>query len=348
VPHPRGARPLIAVLIVGALLLTACRGDEAADPADDGPEALASAPLTGVDLEGEEATHLANRPLLIVKVDNSAQARPQVGLDRADVVFEELVEGGITRFMALFHSDLPDAVGPVRSARPVDVQLGSGFPWPVFAYSGARAEVQRQLAAAPMVSLSEGVAGFERAADRRAPHDLMVRPAEVLRAGLERGAEPLTASEFAFSTNPPEGDLACPEGASDCTDPGAGVTVAMSPFSRTGWTYEVDAGLYRRDQSGSPFLVTGEGRVGAANVVVLATRHVDGGCCDTSGSPYVDTEVIGGDRALVLRDGRRYEARWEKAEETAPLRVLTPDGDPFPLKPGPSWILLPDGGQVPA
>ena len=150
-----------------------------------------------------------------------------------------------------------------------------------------------------------------------------------------------------FDPDAPDGEVTCAPEATDCDDPGAGITVAMSASFQTGWTYDDAAGVYRRQQNGTDATVTGEGRIGAANVIVLATRHYSPGCCDTAGSPYLESDVIGGDRGLVLRDGRRYEVRWDKPQADAPLRVLTEDGEPFPLAPGPSWILLPSTERFP-
>jgi hypothetical protein len=164
----RSLRRVLAAFATSTLLLSACSAGDpdpapaaaAEDPADDDAEEAEPdpepaplterAPLTGVLVEDDRAAELAEQPLLIVKVENSSQARPQAGLDRADVVLEELVEGGMTRFISLFHSDLPDEVGPVRSARPVDVAIGTGFGQPVFAYSGARPAVQSLLRGSPL------------------------------------------------------------------------------------------------------------------------------------------------------------------------------------------------------
>lgn len=368
------SRPTLPALVCSALLLAACSGSEpepasppASEPAGVEPDApeppevvepAGFAPLAGTPLDQDALDELSGRPLLIVKVDNSPAARPQTGLEVADVVVEELVEGGITRFIALFHSQLPDAVGPVRSGRPVDVQVSSGFTTPVFAYSGARAEVQGLLRSAPVVALEEGAPGFSRVPDRRAPHDLFVAPTDILAAGLDRGAEPLLETAFVFADDPPAGPITCDQDATDgdtggdeetsCDHPGDAVTIAMSRASIAGWTYDDDAEVYRREQNGAPTEVTGDGQVGAANVVVLATRHFLGGCCDSAGNAYPDTDVTGGDRALVLRDGERYEARWQKDGAQAPLELVTEDGEPFPLKPGPTWILLPPAAAVPS
>jgi hypothetical protein len=338
------------------LLLAACSGaSETADPAagptvsdpspaapDDAAEPLAEAlprsPFTGLPVSED----VLGRPLLVVKIENSENARPQSGLDVADVVFEELVEGGITRFLALFHGDLPDEAGPVRSARPADVDLLSGLGPSGFAYSGARAEVQELLAATPSVRVVEGVDGFFRDAVRRAPHNLYIEPATVLDVVRARGARPLVDIGWRFNEQVPDDALACPATATDCADPGTAVVIEMSAAFRTGWAYDASAGVYRRQQNGRPFDVTGQGEIGAANVVVLATRHYVG----ASGYDETDVTTTGAD-ALVLRDGRRYAARWEKPTASDPLRLLTPDGKPFPLKPGATWLHLPSADRMP-
>ncbi|MTV25484.1 DUF3048 domain-containing protein [Nitriliruptoraceae bacterium ZYF776] len=357
----RAARPLTAMVAI-ALLLGACSSDEPeptpttpAASAPDAPEATPEpepeptgiAPLTGASIPEELAEELATRPALIVKIENSGPARPQSGLDDADLVLEELVEGGITRFITIFHSRLPDRVGPVRSARPIDVEVGSGFGTPVFAYTGARAEVQTLLRGSPLVAIEEGQApGFERATDRRSPHNVYLRPEDLLTAGLDRGAEPVPDLDWVFDERPPRGEVTCEPDDVDCDDPGAEVRVAMSTQSVAGFTYDADDEVYRRTQDGQPSTVTGDGVIGAANVVVLAARHYIGGCCDSAGSPYPETELLGGDRAVVLRDGRRYEARWDKPTVDAPLRIVDEDGEPFPMKPGPTWLLLPSASAL--
>ena len=294
-------------------------------PVDDRPRS----PFTGLPTDPE----VLARPLLVVKIENSAPSRPQAGLDAADIVIEELVEFGITRFMVLLHGDLPEVAGPVRSARPVDVDLLSGLGASGFAYSGARAEVEGLLAAAPSVRVVEGVAGFFRDVARRAPHNLYITPSEV---------RPLVDIGWVFDDIAPEGALTCPPSAPDCPDPGASVVIEMSSSFRTGWTYDASAGVYRRDQNGRPFLTVGPGEIGAANVVVLATRHYVG----ASGYDETDATTTGAP-AIVLRDGRRYEARWEKPTPSDLLRILTPDGEPFPLRPGSTWLHLPAADRMP-
>lgn len=288
-------------------------------------------PLTGVPVEV-----LPELPALLVKVSNSPEARPQTGLAEADVVFEELTEGGTTRYIAVLHSRLPEVIGPVRSARPVDVQVMSGFSRPGFAYSGARAEVRELLARAPAATITEGAPGFFRDGGRYAshpvaPHNLFLRVEDALEAVRARGAQPLIDIGWSFDEQPSDLGTDADDG-----DDGISVRIEMSAASTTTWEYDVTAGLYRRQQNGAPTEVTGTARIGAANVVVLDVRHYVGA------SGYPETDVLGSGPGLVLRDGQRHEVTWSKTGETTPLSLLARDGTPFALKPGSTWIHLPD------
>jgi len=347
--------PALAV----ALVLTACGsgGGQADGPAPDAPAAPTTdapmggatpdappvddrprSPLTGLPTDAERLA----RPVLIAKIENSPNARPQSGLDAADIVIEEVVEGGITRFFAMFHSDLPPVAGPIRSARPVDTDLLGGLGRSGFAFSGARAEVQELLARTPSVLITEGGAGFYRDSVRSAPHNLYVRPSETQAAVANRGARPLVDIGWVFDVDAPTGALVCPAGVSGCPDPGASIIIEMSAAYRSGWTYDRGAGVYRRDQNGRPFTVTGGGSIGADNVVVLATRQYVGG------SGYDETDATTrGAPAIVLRDGNRYAAVWVKPTVGDLLLLQTPGGQPFPLKPGRTWVHLPPAGRMP-
>jgi hypothetical protein len=325
-------RWMVGLAVVGLVAVVAALvflWPEPAADVEDVPERVRPAaeelrwPLTGLPVEV-----LPQRPALLVKVSNSPEARPQTGLAEADVVFEELTEGGTTRFIAVLHSQLPEVIGPVRSARPVDAQMMSGFSHPGFAYSGARPEVRELLARVPAATITEGAPGFFRDGGRYAshpfaPHDLFLRVEDALEAVRELGAQPLIDIGWEFDPKPSDGDT-------DVAVPGEGTTIriSMSPSSTTTWEYDETAGLYRRQQNGVPSEVTGTQRIGAANVVVLDVRHYVGA------SGYPETDVLGSGPGLVLRDGRRHEVTWSKSDETAPLALLAPDGTVFELKPG--------------
>jgi hypothetical protein len=288
---------------------------------------LRAAPLPVVDhvapLTGEQVTEPIDHAVLATKVENTAPARPQAGLQNADIVYEVLTEGGITRFLALYHSDLPDHVGPIRSARLVDADLLPPYN-PVFAISGGRAEVMEAVTDR-MEVLTEGP-GFFRSPGRPAPHNLYLRPAELL--GMVDGDPPADPG-WQFSEETPEGGT-----------PWTEIEVSLSPRAVTGWEYDDEAGVYRRLQDGAPHETELEGEVAAANVVVLGVRV-------EPRNDLVLTHVVGEGPAVVLRDRERFEAVWRKDSPDDPIELLTTDGDDLPLKPGRTWVLMPEEQNLP-
>jgi hypothetical protein len=299
---------------------------EEAEPEPE-PVPTGVAPLTGVTVTDEVAAELARRPALLVKIPNDVGARPQTGLDRADVVYEQETEGGITRFVAVFHSELPEVVGNVRSARLVDPAIVAPYQG-VMAFSGGRDEVRAAIASAGLATVTEGGAGFFRDGARRAPHDLYLRPQAAL---ASQPAAPAAAVPWTFAPEPPPGGAALD----------GRLAVPVSRSATVGWTYDAEAGLFRRDQDGTYHAVTGDGAIGAANVVLLdvAVTGRDG-----HGAPLYD--LTGTRDATLLRDGRSYAIRWSKAGRDEPIELL--DGpDPAVLKPGPTWVVLTyDGARV--
>jgi hypothetical protein len=307
-----------------------------------GEEGAFTAPLTGLRSDDPE---VLERPVVAVKVENSEAARPQSGLDEADIVFEEIVEGGITRFLALFQSQVPSWVGPVRSARPEDAQVFPAFDGVLF-HSGARPEVLTGLTRAGVVWRSDdaGSPVFSRTDQRPSPHNLYARGPDLFHtAGLV--AEPADPVGWPFEVEAPPGAVPCPEPCA--SDPGSRISIAMSDVARTGFTYDPAGGVYNRQQNGTPHRVTGDGEVAAANVVVLGMAIGDGGCCDSSGARYTATEVMGSGPMVLLRDGQRYTGRWEKASPGGQFRLLDRSGSPLALRPGPTWILMAPLGALP-
>jgi hypothetical protein len=294
---------------------------------DPEPEPTETAPLTGVAITDETAAELASRPALLVKIPNDPDARPQSGLDRADVVYEQETEAGITRFVAVFHSDIPDVVGNVRSARLVDPAIVAPYRG-VMAFSGGRAEVRSAVAAAGLTTVTEGGPGFFRDGSRRAPHNLYLRAPQALAA---REAPPAEPAPWTFDAEPPAGG-----------EPVAGrVSVPVSRTATVGWEFDADAGVFRRFQNGTYHSVTGDGAIGAANVVFLDVAVAGR---DSHGAPVYD--LTGSGAATLLRDGRAYDVRWSKAGRDGKLE-LADGADPAVLAPGPTWIVLTYGGVLP-
>jgi hypothetical protein len=286
------------------------------------------APLTGLLIEGDEAAELAERPVLAVKIDNNRAALPQDGIEHADIVVNELVEFGFTRFIALFHSTDPGEVGPVRSGREVDAELMPAFQ-PVFAYSGAADEVVDILERSGLLLVTEGDGGFERRSRPGYPreHTLYLTAEDQWEAGAR-----LPAAE-----EPWPFDEAVAPGGNDVD----GVSLVFS--RETTITYEWDGERFLREQYGAPHVTESGEQISAANVVVPRVDIATG----PRGGGTVAIDVIGEGEATVFRDGRAFEARWRKDSVDAQFEWLTPDGEPLPLAPGQTWVeLVPVTGSV--
>lgn len=337
-------RSMTAVLLV-ALALAACGAGSAKGAGRNIPTPVAVSPtpteaptpegrwpLTGVPVD-----EVPERPVMAVKIENTAAARPLVGVELADLVYEQIVEGGVTRFAALFHSQIPEEVGPVRSARLVDVDLLVPFT-PILVYSGARPDVTSALMRTNSLGLvaDNGRPVFGRDPNRSRSHDLIAFGPKAYDRLPDLSNVGPVSTVLTFSAEPPTGGDAN----------GEEVDIAMTPVANTGWTYDRDAGMYRRSQNGDPFEVVGDLQIGAANVVVVETTIGTGGCCDTAGNPFTVTDLTGAGDAVVFRNGQRWDVRWEKETVRDHLAILDTDGQQFPLAPGPSWFHLAKADSV--
>ncbi|MEY4321204.1 MAG: hypothetical protein RLZZ471_1145, partial [Actinomycetota bacterium] len=171
-----------AISISAALALTGCAPATPQAQQSQAP-VYVTAPLTGMKYEQNtpQAQNLA-KSSVACKIDNSEAARPQLNLNRTDIVFDEMVEGGLTRLVAIWHSDLPDAVGPVRSIRPMDPDILSPFGG-IVCYSGGQAVFTNMMRNTNVFNASEtteqGQGTFSRTKDREAPHNVIVNVAKL-------------------------------------------------------------------------------------------------------------------------------------------------------------------------
>lgn len=335
---------LVTAAVALAVLAAACGGSagkQREDIARPSPTPTATeepTPEGRWPLTGEPVDEVVERPVLAAKIENTPAARPLVGIEQADIVYEQVVEGGVTRFAALFHSEVPERVGPIRSARLVDIDLLAPFT-PILAFSGARPDVVTALVRSGRMGLvpDDGRPVFERDPSRSRSHDLFAFGPKAYTKGESLNEVGPVSSALVFDREPPAGG-----------DPdGEELDIAMTSVATTGWSYDKDAGVYRRSQDGEPFEVEGEDAIGASTVVVVLTSVETGGCCDTAGNPFTVTDLTGSGDAVVLRDGLRYDVRWEKERATDHLLLVDADGQPFPLAPGPSWWHLTEPGAVP-
>ncbi len=279
-------------------------------------------PLTGL------AGSVPDRPAAVVKIDNGSSADPHTGLNAADLVIEEEVEGGVTRFAAVFHST-PSIVGPVRSGRTTDVALISGLGAPILLYSGANAVTQQILVRQDAIDLrGEGwSSGFWRDTSRRAPSNLYTD----------------TAPHWASSASPPPPPQFHYREPGDPVD-GASVdelSVAY-PSSVARWVWDGSAWL--RWQRGAEHRLANGQQVSAANVVIIEAEEVDTGMVDASGGAVPEFVFVGSGRATVFTDGRRIEGTWTRPTLASVATLTVGPGRPIELTPGRTWIQLVEAG----
>jgi hypothetical protein len=281
-------------------------------------------PLTGRPLDfGETAP---DRPALVAKIDNVGAARPQTGLNQADIVFEEIVEGRLTRFAAVFHSQGSNPVGPIRSGRTQDIDLLSGLNQPLFAWSGGNGGVEAAIDATDFISLnaSDGAGGFFRSGDRPAPHNLYNTTDALWAQSTPEAGRPTPLFRYLMPREAPRGKLTS----------AMSVQVGVNPVR---WEWSSQCRCYLRDQYGAPHELT-DGQASADNVVVLAIMYRPS-FADLR-SPEAVT--VGHGKAFVMSKGRLQVGTWQRKVNTDPVRLFTRNGKLLEIAPGRTWVELAD------
>ena len=219
-------------------------------------------PLTGLPITDAAA---AARPALIVKIDNDPSARPQAGLNAADIVFEQIIEVQ-TRFDAVFQSQGSDPVGPIRSARDQDIDLLGSFNKPLFVWSGGNHAVTNAIEASDLVDLSAqhnavyGPGGFYRSSDRASPHNLYAQASKLWTLAPPGAGPPPQQFQYLLA------------GQAAVGDPAAGVDLNMGGL-KIGWRYDAATGLYMRTTVGQPHGDAATGQVSTHNVIVMVVEY---------------------------------------------------------------------------
>lgn len=283
------------------------------------------APLTGLPVSTEIA-----RPALVVKIDNHPKARPQWGLNEADIVFEENVEM-LTRFAAVFHSADSDPVGPIRSGRKQDVDLLESFNAPLFAWSGGNSEVTKLIRASTMVDLSVTTAndegGYRRESSRSAPHNLVAETSKLWTLAPEGSQPPIAQFLYRSST----------ESIPPTARENGGLKLSMDGV-RVLWEWSPEFSRYLRSQDDQPHVDAADVRVNAANVVVLYVSYGKSGI-----SPVAKT--IGSGEAWVFTAGKLFQGTWERANAASPFTLKDTAGAAIKLSPGNTWVELARSGK---
>ncbi|GGX07346.1 hypothetical protein GCM10010297_31270 [Streptomyces malachitofuscus] len=264
-------------------------------------------------------------PVLAVKIDNAAAARPQTGLDAADVVYAEQVEGGSSRLIAVYATELPDSAGPVRSARESDLELLRQFDRPVLAFSGAQSKLLPLIEKAPLeaVTPASEPGAYTRGPGRSAPHNLYLRPDRIMDG--PPGETALTTG-FRFGGPPADGE------------PRSELTVRY-PAARFTFTWSEDRDRWLVSMDGAPAVTTEGERLAPATVVVQYVTVRASGFRDFLGNNTPFTETVGSGDATVLRDGRVYRADWKRPAAGDGTSFTTDDGAPLNFARGQVWVV---------
>ena len=262
----------------------------------------------------------------MVKIDNHPAARPQAGLNNADIVFEEIVEGTLTRFAAVFQTQDSDPVGPIRSGRSQDVDMLGPLNGPAFAWSGGNAGVRNLIRNSDFINLDAGFTpGYYRRSGRGgAPHNLYSSTAAL------------------WANVPPEQMVAPPEILTylrpEETFSGEPATVIDVPMDgiRVRWEWDADDGVYRRFQNDNSHETEGAGQVEAENIVVMGVEY-HRSAVDRN-SP--EAQTLGSGPVYVFADGQLRVGVWIHLDRLDPYGLVAPDDSLIGIPPGRTWIEL--------
>jgi len=327
VKKPLALITILLVVIAGALLFPKVVAKLSPTSTTTVPS-YSIAPLTGLpDISG----NAVNRPALTVKIENTPDSMPQWGITKADVVYEEIVNGGITRLAAIFNSSVPTKIGPVRSVRPTDTQIVYPLGG-IFAFSGGAQYAINSIETAPVKLLNQTSAGSAMYRDpkRQAPHNLYA----------------VGESLFAFGGTPtPPKSLFTYRGAGKKVK-GTSVstfTVNFPSIYPVTWSWNSTSKSWDRTIFGSADITgTGE-RESPKNVIDMFVNYVNGiGTMSSYGN------LQGSGTAQIFTAGKEVQATWSRGpSKSDPVIYKTLTGKVVALTPGQTWVeLINTGAKV--
>jgi hypothetical protein len=325
-------RAAVALGLSAVLALAGCsKGSEKDADGNGTPDAQETAqgltvagqwPLTGEPAKGEAPGH----PVMIVKIDNTESSSPQLGLSKADLITEELVEGGSTRLAVFFYKHVPKRVGPVRSMRATDIGIVKPAKAVLVASGGAPPTVRR-IKGAGIKAYTEGAKGYSRDTSRRAPYNLFMDLARLAK-GVKAKDTVDSYLPFGSAQDLPQGQKA------------GGLAAQFSGGHTTNWKYQ--GGKYVNQNS---FAQAGD-QFRPDNVLVLRVKVGDAGYKDPAGNPVPETKFTGTGKAMLFHGGRVVRGTWKKSLDST-ISLSTRAGE-LKVPAGHTWVeLVPaNGGNV--
>jgi hypothetical protein len=337
----KSSRRLFTRIAAGAILLSviaSCGGGGGSSTADTNPDGTpvdttSSAgpvfPLLGTPVTDATA---ASRVALVAKIDNHPNARPQSGLNKADIVFEENVES-LTRFAAVFQSQGIDPVGPLRSGRTQDIDILGAYNKPLFAWSGGNYRVTKAINASDLVnvgySASRGKGGYFRAKDKKAPYNLFAKTSDLWKLAPEGSGPPQQQFTYRSSSDAKPATSVAVDGAK------------ISMYNvKVYWKWDAASGNFLRSSDNVKRVLephmTDDGQVNTKNVVVLYVTYIRSKA--DRKSPHAVT--TGDGTGYVMTDGGLIPITWTRATRTEPFTLKDANGAVVRLTPGRTWVEL--------
>lgn len=300
-------------------------------------------PLTGEPAPGGK---VPRRPALAVKVANDPASRPQSGLDHADIVYEEMAEGGITRYMAVFQCHSAPLIGPIRSVRWDDWHILQQYGHPILSYSGGITFWTNAVAALPWIFNANGsiyptanayfrYQSSSLPASQGAPYNYYSTSTALWKLDARNTTPPPAVFQFS-KTLPAE------------ATPATSASIPFSGASPVVWNWSSKADQWLRSYNTQPDNAATGGQFHATNVVIqiVTTRW---GPYNESGpnSPDVESITVGTGTVYVLREGHVEKGTWSRATYADITKLTFPDGKPITLQPGTTWFeVVPSGTAV--
>jgi hypothetical protein len=281
-------------------------------------------PLTGIDPSGS----VPARPALAIKVENLPVARPQTGLSHADVIYEEPVEGGITRFIVIYQCDDAPRVEPVRSGRLTDPGILTQLSHPLFGYSGAVPQVVDAVRKAGLidVNFNRAVDAYHRDPDKPAPHNLYTSTKELYDSAKWDPVAPKPL--FLYSSTVPKGKK---------------IAQAHLPYSSSSdvyWKWSSSNGVWLRFHGDVPHTYSDGTQVNAKNVVIQVVKVELTDITDVNGVRSPEVVSTGTGKAYILRNGRMIAGTWSRPSASDLTTFTDRKGGTIRLEPGNTWVEL--------
>lgn len=332
--RPKSTRLGLVLAASSLVVLGACGGSSPPETVDSVPTESSTVeesttttttiPIVVNPLTGEPAADLSilSRPAMAVKIDNHPKAMPPIGMNQADIIFEENVEK-LTRFAVVFHSQGSDPVGPIRSGRFQDINILGSLNKPLFVWSGGNPQVTRAIQKSDLVDLSYTVAnkdgGFRRDRSRVAPHDLFAETSKLWTLAPDGSGPP--PQQFTY------------RGASDAVptlaEKVAGVKLSMDGV-KVRWDWSVSDQAFLRLQDEKLHKDSDGAQLNARNVVILEVEYT---------KTYSPTsKTLGSGKVTVFTGGVAISGTWERSNRLIPFTLKDASGAIIKLTPGRTFV----------